>query len=391
MIQRHDNCLTGSKGGHYFCSSMKITLFLSVSAMLIITACDSTKGTVAVQPEPQVVQSENDEPIHYPEEKHFKNVKQLTFGGNNAEAYWNFSGDQLIFQSDNKNWTAGCDQIFVLDINAKADSTKRKLISTGKGRTTCSFFMPDNKSILYASTHLAMDSCPPVPVREGGRYVWPIYPEYDIFHADLNGNILKQYTNEPGYDAEATVSPKGDKIIFTSTRGGDLDLWIMNIDGSGLKQITSSLGYDGGAAFSADGKQIVWRASRPKTVEEVKKYRDLLAENLVEPTNLEIFVADADGNHVKQVTNLGKANWAPYFHPDGKRVLFCSNYKSAIGFPFNVFMINVDGTGLEQITYDTQFDSFIMFSPNGKKVAWCSNRHNGRTRDTNVFVADWID
>ena len=333
----------------------------------------------------------SDEPIHYPNEKHFANVRQLTFGGNNAEAYWDVKGERLIFQSDNKNWTKGCDQIFVLDTKLEADSTKRKLISTGNGRTTCAFFMPDNTSVLYASTHLAMDSCPPVPVKESGKYVWPIYPEYDIFQADLTGKIIKQYTTEIGYDAEATVSPAGDKIIFTSTRSGDLDLWMMNIDGTGLKQITNTLGYDGGAAFSADGKQIVWRASRPSTPEDIKKYRELLQRDLVEPTNLEIFVADVDGGNVRQVTKLGNANWAPYFHPDGKRVLFCSNHKSNIGFPFNIFMINVDGTGLEQVTHDTQFDSFLMFSPDGKKVAWCSNRHNGRTRDTNVFVADWID
>ncbi len=354
-------------------------------------ACRSKQpaSDLAVKENPQI-QTEG-EYIHYPSEKHFKNVRQMTFGGNNAEAYWNFRGDQLIFQSDNKNWTAGCDQIFVLDTKIEADSNKRKLISTGKGRTTCSFFMPDNKSILYASTHLAMDTCPAVPIRESGRYVWPIYPEYDIFQSDLNGKIIKQYTTEKGYDAEATVSPKGDKIIFTSTRAGDLDLWMMNIDGTDVRQITNTLGYDGGAAFSSDGKHIVWRASRPGNPDEIKKYRELLAQDLVEPTNLEIFMADVDGKNVKQVTNLGNANWAPYFHPDGRHILFCSNHKSKMGFPFNIFMISVDGTELEQITYDTQFDSFIMFSPDGKKVSWCSNRHNGRTRDTNVFIADWID
>jgi TolB protein len=370
---------------------MKTINIAALVMALSILSCMEKKQVIEQTTQHVAQPTADGEYMHYPNEKHFANVRQLTFGGNNAEAYWNFRGDQLIFQSDNKNWTAGCDQIFVLDTKMEPDSNKRKLISTGKGRTTCSFFMPDNKSILYASTHLYMDSCPPVPVRESGRYVWPIYPEYDIFQADLNGNIIKQYTNEKGYDAEATVSPKGDKIIFTSTRSGDLDLWIMNIDGSDLHQITNSLGYDGGAAFSADGKHIVWRASRPDNVEEIKKYRELLAQDLVEPTNLEIFMSDVDGKNVKQVTKLGNANWAPYFHPDGKRILFCSNHKSNIGFPFNIFMINIDGSGLEQITYDTQFDSFIMFSPNGKKVAWCSNRNNGRTRDTNVFVADWID
>lgn len=350
--------------------------------MLILSACQTSQTTVTTDAE---------ETVHYAAEKHFKNVRQLTFGGNNAEAYWNFSGDQLIFQSDNKNWTAGCDQIFVLDTKVAADSSKRKLISTGKGRTTCSFFMPDNQSILYASTHLKMDTCPAAPVRENGKYVWPIYPEYDIFQADLNGRILRQFTDEPGYDAEATVSPKGDKIIFTSTRGGDLDLWVMNIDGTDLHQVTSDLGYDGGAAFSPDGNKIVWRASRPSTPDEIKNYRDLLSNHLVEPTNLEIFVANVDGSNAQQVTHLGKANWAPYFHPDGQRILFCSNHQSAIGFPFNIYMINLNGTDLEQITFDRQFDSFLMFSPDGKKVSFCSNRNNGRTRDTNVFIADWVD
>jgi len=368
-----------------------ILLFSVVAISAMVCACKSRESSAGSGVIQNAVATENDEPIHYADEKHFKNVRQLTFGGNNAEAYWNFSGDKLIFQSDNKNWTGGCDQIFILDTKSEADSTKRKRISNGKGRTTCSFFMPGDRSIIYASTHLRMDSCPPVPVRESGRYVWPIYPEYDIFQADLEGNILKQYTSEPGYDAESTVSPKGDKIIFTSTRNGDLDLYTMNLDGSGLRQITNTLGYDGGAAFSPDGKKIVWRASRPSALEDIKKYRELLAQNLVEPTNLEIFVADADGSNVVQVTHLGKANWSPYFHPGGKKVLFCSNYKSAIGFPFNIFMVNIDGTELEQVTYDTQFDSFIMFSPDGKKVSWCSNRHNGRTRDTNVFIADWVE
>jgi len=373
--------------GFYIYSIICFVIFETFSGCTVRKT--STVDTASISN--SAINSSIGEFIHYQEEKHLKNVRQLTFGGNNAEAYWNFTGDKLIFQSDNKNWGLGCDQIFIMNTKTEPDSTKKKLISTGRGRTTCSFFMPDDKSILYASTHLKMDTCPAVPLREGGKYIWPIYPEYDIFQADLQGNILKQYTTELGYDAEATVSPRGDKIIFTSTRSGDLDLWTMNIDGSGLKQITNTLGYDGGAAFSADGKKIVWRASRPKTENEVKEYRDLLAKGLVEPTNLEIFVADADGSRLKQVTNLGKANWAPYFHPDGKRVLFCSNYKSAIGFPFNIFMINVDGTELEQITFDTQFDSFLMFSPDGKKVSFCSNRQNGRTRDTNVFIADWID
>lgn len=329
--------------------------------------------------------------VHYEEEKHLTNIRQLTFGGNNAEAYWNFGGDKLIFQSDNPQWGLHCDQIFLMDLEKRNDSTKLREISTGRGRTTCSFFMPGDSTIIYASTHLQMDTCPAVPVRESGRYVWPIYPEYEIFESNVKGEIKRQLTNVPGYDAEATVSPKGDKIIFTSTRSGDLDLWIMNIDGTGLKQITNTLGYDGGATFSPDGEMIVWRASRPTTIEEVKKYRELLKQNLVEPTSLEIFTARTDGSEVKQITRLGKANWAPCFNPKGDKILFCSNHRSNIGFPFNIFMINLDGSNLEQITWDRQFDSFPMFSPNGKQLVWCSNRNNGKTRDTNVFIADWKD
>lgn len=370
---------------------MKKGIF-GICALLALMAagCKSNKPQAEVA-KTTAVQATTDEPLQYPEEKHFKNMRQMTFGGNNAEAYWSFSGDKLIFQSDNKNWNVGCDQIFIMDTKQEADSMKKQRLSTGKGRTTCSFFMPGDKTILYGSTHLKMNDCPPVPVKESGKYVWPIYPEYDIFEADLSGHVVKQLTATEGYDAEATVSPKGDRIIFTSMRNGDLDIYTMNIDGTDVKQITNTLGYDGGPTFSPDGKMIVWRASRPKTAEEIKKYRELLAQGLVEPTNLEIFVANADGSNARQITSLGNANWSPYFHPSGKKVLFSSNHKSPIGFPFNIFMINIDGTGLEQITYDKQFDSFVMFSPNGKKIAFSSNRHNGRTRDTNVFIADWVD
>ncbi len=375
----------------------KSILVLSTGLALVAAGCKSSKPqaqvneVVSSSSTGHLVRAVTDEPLHYPQEKHLKNVRQLTFGGNNAEAYWSFSGEKLIFQSDNKNWNVGCDQIFVMDTKEEADSTKKKQISTGLGRTTCSFFMPGDSTILYGSTHLKMKECPPVPIKESGKYVWPIYPEYDIFEADLNGNIVKQLTNTEGYDAEATVSPKGDKIIFTSMRNGDLDLYTMDIDGSNVKQVTNTLGYDGGATFSPDGKMIVWRASRPKNAEEIKTYRELLAQGLVEPDELEIFVANADGSNARQITHLGMANWSPYFHPSGKKVLFSSNHASPIGFPFNIFMINIDGTGLEQVTFDSQFDSFVMFSPNGKKVAFSSNRHNGRTRDTNVFIADWVD
>lgn len=326
------------------------------------------------------------------QEQHLKNIKQLTHGGDNAEAYFSFDGKNLAFQSNNKAWGLECDQIFNMNIkDAASDSSyKPTLISTGKGRTTCAYFMPGDKQILYASTHTGGESCPEAPVIQG-KYLWAIYNTYDIFVSDLQGNIVKQLTSAPGYDAEATVSPKGDKIVFTSDRSGDLELWTMNIDGSDQKQITFGLGYDGGAFFSPDGKQLVFRASRPKTEAEIKEYKELLSKGLVAPTNMEIYVCDTDGKNLKQVTKLGKANWAPYFHPSGKKIIFSSNHHSQRGFDFQLYMINLDGMGLKQITTESIFNAFPMFSPDGKKLIFSSNRNNKGTRDTNLFIADWVD
>lgn len=331
--------------------------------------------------------------IDNPKESHLRNLRQLTFGGNNAEAYWSFDGKKLTFQSDYSRWGNSCDQIFVMKLAEAKDSTyKPKRVSTGDGRTTCSYFMPDNKHVLYASTHKGGKPCPPTgDLHKGGKYLWPVFDTYDIFVADLNGKITKQLTDSPGYDAEAVVSPKGDKILFTSTRGGDLDLWIMDIDGKNPKQITHELGYDGGAFFNADGTKIVFRASRPKTEEEIKEYKDLLAQGLVAPTNMEIYTCNTDGSDLKQVTKLGKANWAPYFTPSGNKIIFSSNHHATKGFDFQLYTVNLDGTGLEQITHESVFNSFPMFSPDGKKIAFSSNRLNGGTHDTNVFVADWVE
>lgn len=330
----------------------------------------------------------------YSDEKHFANVIQLTNGGDNAEAYFSFDGKSVVFQRTNPKEGIDCDRIFygVLP-NTKEDKFEYQLVSTGTGRTTCSYMMPDGKHVMYSSTHLGSKDCPPVPSREdhGNKYVWPIYDSYDIFIADLEGNITKQVTSEPGYDAEPVISPKGDKVIFTSTRNGDLDLYTMNLDGTGVKQITNTLGYDGGAWFSPDGTKIVWRASRPKTEEEIKEYKDLLKQGLVQPTNMEVFVANADGSDVKQITNLGQANWAPNWMPDGKRIIFASNHEYERGFPFNMYIINLDGTGLEKITHDGGFDAFPMFSPDGKRLLFSSNRNNGGTRETNMFIADWVE
>lgn len=330
--------------------------------------------------------------LTYPQERHLRNMRQLTYGGDNAEAYWSFNNDALVFQANNPAWGTSCDQIYVMQLNGmRVDSIPPQMVSTGMGRTTCAYFMPGDSTILYASTHLADAECPPVPERKEGRYVWPIYSSYDIFEADLDGNILRQLTDLDGYDAEATLSPNGDRIVFTSTRSGDLELFTMKIDGTDVRQITDELGYDGGAFFSPDGSKIIWRASRPKTDEEIAKYTGLLEEGLVEPTNMELFVANADGSDMRQITDLGNANWAPFFHPSGEKVLFASNHMSERGFPFNLFMINLDGSGLEQVTFDEAFDSFPMFSYDGKYLVFASNRNNGRTRNTNLFIAEWVD
>jgi TolB protein len=356
--------------------------------ILTLTTLAATTFAIAQQPVSSTTVSKTDE------SKHLTNIRQLTFGGDNAEAYWSPNGKFLSFQSNNPKWGLQCDQIFMLDIEkAAGDSTYRpKTISTLKGRTTCSFFMPNNKSILYASTHEGGAACPHTPdLRKGGKYLWPIFDTYDIYVANKKGKIKKQLTNTKGYDAEAVVSPKGDKIVFTSDRTGDLELWIMDMDGANQRQVTFGLGYDGGAFFSPDGKQLVFRASRPTTEAEIKEYKDYLAQGLVAPTNMEIYTVNVDGTNLKQVTNLGKANWAPYFHPSGKKIIFSSNHHSARGYDFQLYMINTDGTGLEVITSESAFNAFAMFSPDGKKIAFCSNRDNGGTRDTNVFVADWKD
>jgi Tol biopolymer transport system component len=332
--------------------------------------------------------------IHFENEDHFANVRQLTFGGDNAEAYFSYDGKYLIYQKSNSKEGIACDQIWMGKIpTSSSEAFIPKLVSTGMGRTTCPYFYPGGKYILYGSTHLGGKECPPVPDRKkyGNKYIWPVYASFDIFKADTNGRIVKRLTKTPGYDAEATISPKGDRMVFTSMRDGDLDLYTMDLNGKKIKRITNSLGYDGGAWFSPDGKKIIWRASRPKTAAEIKEYKELLAENLVAPTNMEVWIANADGSGAKQVTNLAQANWAPNFTPDGQHFIFCSNHEYKRGFPFNMYLANLDGSDIKKISRDKGFDAFPVFSPDGKKIVFCSNRNNGGTRDTNIFIADWIE
>ena len=332
--------------------------------------------------------------VHYPEETHFRNLRQLTFGGDNAEAYFSYDGKYLVYQKTSVKEGIPCDQIYIgrIPVSDK-DQFVPKLVSTGKGRTTCAYFLPDGKHIVYASTHLGGDECPPVPDRSkyGNRYIWPLYASYDIFMADTNGVIVKQLTHAKGYDAEATISPDGRKMIYTSDKDGDLELYIMDLKTGREKRITHTVGYDGGAWFSPDGKKIIWRASRPQSPEEIKEYKDFLAEHLVAPTRMEVYTANVDGSNMQQITRLGQANWAPIFMPDSKRILFASNHEYKRGFPFNLYMMNADGSNRVKVSRDKGFDAFAMFSYDGKKLVFCSNRNNGGTRDTNIFVADWAE
>jgi TolB protein len=359
---------------------------------ILLTVCTALVFSGALASTPTATSHSQSDTILYPEETHFRNIQQLTNGGDNAEAYWSYDGKALVFQRTSVKDGVPCDQIFVGRVPKAGEPFQYTRVSSGKGRTTCAFFTKDNKHIIYASTHLGGADCPPVPDRTkyGNRYIWPVYASYDLFMIDLEGKTIKQLTNSPGYDAEATLSADGRRMIFTSTRDGDLDLYVMDLKTGTTTRVTNLLGYDGGAWFSRDGKQIIWRASRPKTEEEIREYKELLAEGLVAPTKMEVWIANADGSNARQVTSLGQANWAPNFTPDG-RVIFCSNHEYKRGFPFNMYLMKGDGTGVEKISRDKGFDAFPMFSPDGRKIVFCSNRNNGGTRDTNIFIADWVD
>jgi Tol biopolymer transport system component len=347
--------------------------------LLILTIC-SISSCSEKKTEVQDAQT-----LLYEGEKHLANVKQLTREGeNSAEAYLSFDAKQIIFQSTRGAYA--CDQIFTMN----ADGSDVRLVSTGKGRATCAYFLKDGRHIIYSSTHAQADTCPPKPDFSRG-YVWAVYPSYDIYVATDDGSELRPLTTTPGYDAEATLSPDGKKIVFTSLRDGDLEIYTMDVDGSNVQRLTNTVGYDGGPFYSADGSKIVYRAHHPDDPDEIAAYKSLLQQNLIQPSKLDIFVMNADGTGQRRITDNGAANFAPFFHPDGERIIFCSNLEDPQKRNFDLFMISTDGSRLERVTFHEQFDGFPMFTPDGKKLVFCSNRNAGAPHQTNVFIADWIE
>ena len=353
--------------------------------MVTFIACAPETADEPPEAETALVNLAEGVQLQTPSETHLRNIRQITQGGENAEAYWAFDGSMLIYQG-NKPDGPGCDQIFLLDPRT-AVSTR---VSNGQGRTTCSYFYPSGDQILYSSTHHHDAMCPPNPDFSLG-YVWAIYPTYDIFVANADGSNVRQLTTEDGYDAEATFSPRGDRIVFTSLRDGDLDLYSMAPDGSDVVRLTDRPGYDGGAFYSPDGSQIIWRAHYPQEGGELADYRRLLEQGLIRPGELEIMVMNADGSNQRQVTSIGGANFAPYWHPDGDRVVFSSNHHDPSGRDFDIYMVNLDGSELTRITESEGFDGFPVFSPDGRYLVFASNRNIGGTNDTNVFIAEWVE
>jgi TolB protein len=318
------------------------------------------------------------------DEPHLSNLRQLTFGGENAEAYWSPDGTRLIFQSSREG--VPCDQQFVLELASGA--TRR--VSNGQGKTTCGYFLDRGQRVLYASTHLASPECPPRPDYSRG-YVWPMHAGFDLFSAAADGSDLRRLTQTPGYDAEATVSTDGKTIVFTSVRDGDLEIYTMALDGGSVRRLTNEPGYDGGPFFSRDGRRIVYRREAPAGEDGLARYRELLSQGLYAPGVLEIWVMDQDGSHKRQVTGLGAASFAPYFHPDGRRIIFSSNHPEPKGRNFDLYLVGDDGAGLERVTSDPSFDGFPMYSPDGKRLVFASNRGAKQRGETNLFVADWAE
>lgn len=362
---------------------MSVRLHCGIRALTLLPALFLVPGTARGQG-PGEGGGAGDEPFVDAREAHLRNVRQLTSGGENAEGYFSFDGERLVYQASKE--PGSCDQIYTMDL----ETGESRMVSTGEGRTTCSYFYPGGDRILYSSTHHWMEACPAPPDFSRG-YVWAIYPMYDIFVAGADGSQPRQLTDAFGYDAEATFSPAGDRIVFTSIRDGDLELYSMRPDGSDVTRLTHRTGYDGGAFYSPDGSRIVWRAHYPEGEEEIEDYRRLLADGLIRPTTLEVYVMNADGTEKRRITDNGAANFAPYWHPSGEKILFSSNLHDPTGRDFEIYMIGVDGTGLERVTFSPEFDGFPVFSPDGERLVFASNRNASEPGETNLFVAAWVE
>ncbi|HET7551359.1 MAG TPA: hypothetical protein VFK04_08710 [Gemmatimonadaceae bacterium] len=317
-----------------------------------------------------------------PGERHLGNVRQLTYGGENAEAYFSADGRQLIFQSTRDG--RSCDQQYIMNV----DGSGVQRVSNGTGKTTCGYFFAKDSKIFYASTQAADSACPAKPDPSKG-YVWGLDP-FDIYTANPDGSGTRRLTDYGVYTAEGTLSPDGRTIVFTSLKDGDLDIYTMSVDGSNVRRLTTAVGYDGGPFFSPDGKQIVYRAYHPTDSAELADYRSLLAQHIVRPSKMEIWVMNADGSEQRQITHLGGANFAPFFTPDGKQIIFSSNYRNPRSGNFDLYLVNLDGSGLEQVTTAPEFDGFPQFSPDGRRLVWASNRLAGNPHETNIFIADWV-
>ena len=350
---------------------MSIGKFVQCGVLVLgLGSCRAAAPPVMVQPETG--------------ETHLANIRQITFGGNNAESYFSRSGKQLIFQRQ-PEVNAGCDQQYIINV----DGSGLRRVSNGLGRTTCGYFYDNDRRIFYSSTFKNSPDCPPPPDRSHG-YVWPL-GHLEIYTSRTDGSDLRQLTDNGAYNAESTLSPDGRTIIFTSTRDGDIELYTMNVDGSNVRRLTNRVGYDGGAFFSPDGSKIIWRAGYPATAADSADYLSLLSQRLVRPSRVELWVADADGRNPRQITHLGGANFAPFFHPDGQRVIFSSNYENPRSRNFDLYLIGLDGSGLKKITAHPDFDGFPVFSPDGRKLVWASNRNPEKEGETNLFIADWVE
>ena len=326
-----------------------------------------------------------------PDETRFLELYQLTFGGENAEAYWSFAGDRLVLQRRHPVEGVDCDRIYVLD---DGELTQ---VSSGRGVTTCAYFLPGDREVLFASTHGEHASCPAPPDRSKG-YVWKLHPEYEVYVVDLESGTERQLTDAPGYDAEGTVSPLGDRIVFTSVRSGDPELWTCDLAGGALHQVTDSPGYDGGAFFSHGGDRLIWRATAftpGAEADEQAAFAQLLEEHLVRPSAMELVTSLVDGTLRRTLTSLGGANWAPYFTPDDRHVLFSSNHHvGPRSRNFDLFLVPSEGgphgaESAERVTTYEGFDSFPMFHPRGEWLAFSSNRGGSVEGETNVFLARW--